>query len=75
MPSLDANLLIADIASNDGERRRLATDIIAEIDHDTNVDVSVFVASLASKNDDVVFGLRLHLSILASAAARRYLLC
>ncbi len=55
MTSLDANLLIADIASGDNERRRQATDIIAEIDHDTDVDVSVFVSSLASTHDDVVF--------------------
>jgi hypothetical protein len=55
MPSLDANLLIADIASGDAERQRQAQDVISEIDHDTEVDASVFVSSLASKNDDVVF--------------------
>jgi len=55
MLSLDANLLIADIASGDAERQRKAEEVISEIDHDTDVDASVFVSSLASKNDDVVF--------------------
>src|SRR5882757_7209148 len=55
MPLLDANLLIADIASGDNERRRQAADAISEINHDTDVDVSVFVSSLTSTNDDVVF--------------------
>lgn len=54
MLSLDANLLIADIASGDGDRRRQAENIISKIDHDTDVDVSIFISSLASKNDDVV---------------------
>jgi hypothetical protein len=54
MPSLDAHMLIADIASGDSERRRQATEVISEIDHDTDVDVSVFVSSLRSVQEDVV---------------------
>lgn len=55
MPLLNANLLIADIASGDAKRCREATEIIAEIDHDTDVDEVVFVSFLSSKDDDVVF--------------------
>jgi HEAT repeats len=55
MPLLNANLLIKDIASGDEKRRQEATEIIAELDHDTDVDVAVFVSSLSSKDDDVVF--------------------
>lgn len=55
MPLLDANLLLADIASSDERRRREATELISEIDHETDLDISVFVSSLSSTNDDVVF--------------------
>jgi len=55
MPLLDARLIIEGIASGDKRRWKDATYAIAEFDHDTEVDESVFVAALASSNDDVVF--------------------
>ena len=55
MPSLDANLIVADIASGNSERRRQAEDAIGEMDRDTDVNASVFVSSLASTNEEVVF--------------------
>lgn len=55
MPSVDANLIVADIASGNSERRRQAEDVIGDIDRDTDVDASIFVSSLASTNEDVVF--------------------
>lgn len=55
MSTLDARLLIADIASGDKQRWKEATHIIAELNHDTTVDESIFVASLSSVDDEVVF--------------------
>src|SRR5262245_65333104 len=52
---IDARLLKADIASGDKKRREEATNVIAELEHDTAVDVSVFVDALLSGDDDVVF--------------------
>jgi HEAT repeat protein len=55
MPLLDAKLLIADIASGDKQRCRIATEIISEIEENTDVDVEIFASSLSSEIDNVVF--------------------
>jgi hypothetical protein len=55
MSVLDANLLLAEIASGDDKRFREATTVIAEIQPETDVDPAVFVSALASSNKDVVF--------------------
>ena len=55
MRSVDAKFLIAEIASGNKKRRREATETIAKFDHDSDVDVSVFVSSLTSTDNDVVF--------------------
>lgn len=77
MPLLNAHLLIADIASGDRDRRRVAADVIAELNYETDVDVSIFVESLDSSQADVVFWSEIaleHLGERGMAAIPRLLL-
>jgi HEAT repeat protein len=55
MSAIDAHFLLAEITSGDRDRRLKACNVISDFDHNSDVDVSVFVSSLTSSNDDVIF--------------------
>lgn len=52
---LDAALIISDLVSSDQGRRERARQIIGNLECNTPVDVSVFVAALEEPNHEVVF--------------------
>ncbi|HUG12374.1 MAG TPA: hypothetical protein VMM36_15260 [Opitutaceae bacterium] len=55
MPKLDAEKLLAAIASNERPRRHRATLVLGGLEPKVDIDVQVLIEGLRSNNDDVVF--------------------